>query len=328
MVFVWIFLVLLGLYVIASAVFAVLGIRYGFLRTLHTEYFSNTGTSARHPFRERIERDALAVSDLLHEDRYLTSFDGLRLHAALFRTAYAKGLIVCVHGFHSRADKDFAPLVPFYLEQGYHVLLVDQRAHMESEGWYAAYGVLERNDLRDWIADCAAQFGSTFPIWLHGESMGAATCMSVADLPLMGNVRGIIEDSGFDTPSNEVRYTFCKNFRFPPYPGVWFVALFCRLRLRMPLYGVSAKRALQRTRIPCLFIHGDADDIVPLFSGVSAYAACASDKELWVVPKTGHCAAYYTAEAEYRSRLLAFLNRTRPAGSALSTERKPTLPTS
>ncbi len=300
------------LYLIVSIVFAGLGIHYGFVRSNDTAYFSENGTSARHPFRERIEKIAKSVCELPHEDRYLTSYDGLKLHASLYRVNRAKGLIICVHGFHSRAEKDFASLYYYYIQNGYHVLLVDQRSHMESEGKYAAYGAQERFDLRDWIADCVQLFGRDFPIWLHGQSMGAATCMMVSDMPLYANIRGIIDDSGFDSPISEMKYIYRSNFHFPVYPGVWFIALYCKLVIRMSPYKYSAVKSLQHTTIPCLFIHGDADDMVPLASGLKAYQACASEKELWILPGCGHCAAAWVAGEEYEKRLTDFLKKTAP----------------
>ena len=303
---------ILLLYILVSAVFAYFGICFGSIRTSDTSYFSENGASARHPFRDRIEPEARAIYKMPHEDRYLTSYDGLKLHAALYRAENAKGLVICVHGFHSRAEKDFSSLFSFYRQQHFHILLVDQRAHMESEGKYACYGAAERYDLRDWIADIAAVFGADFPIWLHGESMGAATCMMVSDLPMHGNVRGIIDDSGFDTPEHEMKYIYTTNFHFPAYPGIWFIALFFRLFGHASIYRTTAIRSLRRTTIPCLFIHGTEDDVVPLQYGLNAYHACASEKELWVVEDAGHCAAYWADEDGYQKRLSAFLGRTAP----------------
>lgn len=299
------------IYSLISAVFVASAVRHGVLRTAHTEYFSEHGTSARHPMRERIEQEATEIFHTPHEDRYLVSFDGLKLHASLYRADDAKGVVICVHGFHSRAEKDFSSLYSYYQKQRhFHVLLIDQRSHMMSEGRYACYGAAEKYDLRDWICDQANLFGQDFPIWLHGESMGASTCMMVSDLAFTGNVRGIISDSGFDTAINQIKYIFQKHFHIPFYPAVFFIRAFFAMFARVSLSEGDAIKALHHTTIPCLFIHGTSDDVVPCEMVLRVYEACSSQKTLWVVPGGGHCAAYWQKEQDYCEKLDQFIQET------------------
>ena len=122
---------------------------------------------------------------------YINSFDGLRLYGALLENqGFENKIVICVHGFTGSGKKDFACLARTYYENGYNVLLIDNRAHGNSEGKYVGFGVLDRIDVRNWVKYVINRFGSGVQIFLHGISMGgAAVLMSSSIVPK--NVRGI-----------------------------------------------------------------------------------------------------------------------------------------
>ena len=63
------------------------------------------------------------------QDVYITSRDGLRLHAYLFEQenpAAARGTIVLVHGWRSHPELDFSASRSSYLEKGLNVLAIHQ----------------------------------------------------------------------------------------------------------------------------------------------------------------------------------------------------------
>ena len=57
--------------------------------------------------------------------------------------------------------------------------------------------------------------------------------------------------------------------------------------------------------IPLLFIHGDADTIVPLHHSQRLYELAGFPKDLWVVPGAGHIQAM--KDKEVRRRLKQYL---------------------
>lgn len=97
---------------------------------------------------------------------YIKSFDGLRLYGALLENEkFSDKIIICVHGFTGSGKKDFASLARTYYLNGYNVLLVDNRAHGQSEGKYVGFGVLDRLDLRNWVKYTVNRFGSNIKIF-------------------------------------------------------------------------------------------------------------------------------------------------------------------
>ena len=72
-----------------------------------------------------------------HEEIYLESFDGLRLHATWFpageETEITKA-VICFHGYSSCGMNDYVGLSDYYLRKGYSMQIVDERAHGKSQG--------------------------------------------------------------------------------------------------------------------------------------------------------------------------------------------------
>ena len=72
------------------------------------------------------------------------------------------------------------------------------------------------------------------------------------------------------------------------------------------LQGPDCRTALAATRLPVLFIHGDADDFVPCEMGRENYAACAGKKQLLIVPGAPHAMAYYFDTPAYTKAVTDF----------------------
>ena len=100
-------------------------------------------------------------------DVYLTSADGLRLHARWIPHAHAQGTMILFHGWRSSIVGDFSPSLPEYYARGYNLLLVDQRANNGSQGKYITLGIRESRDVPDWVALHNQTFGP-YPVILGG----------------------------------------------------------------------------------------------------------------------------------------------------------------
>ncbi|WP_255448686.1 alpha/beta hydrolase [Selenomonas ruminis] len=67
-------------------------------------------------------------------------------------------------------------------------------------------------------------------------------------------------------------------------------------------------RSVPNTEVPMLFIHGDADKLVPCEMMEKLYAASSAPaKDKLIVAGAGHADAKKTAPLEYYQRVFAFL---------------------
>ena len=244
----------------------------------------------------------------------ITSDDGIPLVAYYLPHEATKGIVLMLHGFHSSPLRDFASIARFYYDSGYSICLPYQRAHGESGGTYLSYGVKERGDVRRWVDELNERYGMDCDIWVHGVSMGCAAAVMASgsydgDGGYPFNVRGIIADCGFTSPS-EIIWQELKRRRIvlPALLvrlGDWYARRFAGFSLA----DYSTITALRTNETPLLFIHGTADRLVPVEMTLANYEVCHAPKELLLVEGATHAMSFYTDEERYRGAVLAFMER-------------------
>lgn len=238
---------------------------------------------------------------------YIKSFDGLRLYGALLEN-YSDKIVICVHGFTGSGKKDFASLAQAYYKNGYNVLLVDNRAHGQSEGKYVGFGVLDRLDLRNWVKYVINRFGSNVQIFLHGISMGAATVLMASSI-MPKNVRGIIADCGFTSVYEIFEYVLKRDYHLPKFPIIYLTNIMSKIRAGYGYKDVNTTAEIARSDIPILFIHGENDEFVPLWMTMKNYSHCKAYKELFIVRESEHAESHYIDKKGYERRILRFIEK-------------------
>ena len=103
------------------------------------------------PYREAMTQMVRTVLALPYEDVWIRSDDGLRLHGKYYAGRPGAPVQIMMHGYKSSTERDFCGGAQIAVQGGYHVLLVDQRAHGKSEGRCLTFGIQERYDCRAWV---------------------------------------------------------------------------------------------------------------------------------------------------------------------------------
>ena len=101
--------------------------------------------------------------------------------------------VICVHGYTSHAEREWAFPGLFYHSLGYNVLIPYQRAHGLSEGKYISFGALESRDMLCWL-DSVDEMTPDGQVIFHGLSMGGGIVLDLSDKP-MKNVKCMICDA-------------------------------------------------------------------------------------------------------------------------------------
>ena len=240
-------------------------------------------------------------------DVYIKSIDGLRLHALWVPVENSRGTILFAHGYRSCKFVDFSLAFDMYHKLGMNILVVDQRAHGESEGKIITFGVKESRDIQSWIAFHNQNFGM-HPIILSGLSMGASTMLYLADKDLPGNVRGIIADCGFTSPKEILARVFHSVTHLPAAPTLCVVELFARLFGGFGLTQEDTRKSLKNSKVPVFMVHGTADDFVPCEMTKAGYDVCTGPKELLLAEGAGHGTSFLVERDNYVNAVRAFLD--------------------
>ena len=241
-----------------------------------------------------------------HEDVQLMSQDGLKLHATYFPGQEGKKAVICFHGYTSRGMDDYVGLSDYYLKRGYRMLLVDERAHGDSEGEYIGFGCLDRFDGLKWIRWMTDKIGEDAEILLHGTSMGGATVLMMTGLKLPEQVKGVVSDCAFTSPKEVFTHVLHSMYHLPAFP---LIPLADRINRKKAGYGLddcNAAREVRKAAVPVLMIHGDKDIFVPCWMCDVIYDNYAGPKTKLIVPGAGHAESYYKDTAAYERALDTF----------------------
>ena len=238
-----------------------------------------------------------------HEDVWVTSDDGLKLHGTFFENRDNKQVVICCHGYTSEGMKDYIALSDYYLKHNFAMLLVDLRAHGQSEGKYIGFGCTDRMDVLKWIEWVQKECGEDAKILLHGTSMGAATVLMASGLLLPGQVKGIVADCGFTSPKEVFTHVLHSMYHLPAFP---IIQIADRMNRKLAGYGMdecNAAREVKKSKTPTLFIHGDKDTFVPYRMCEKLYRSCAANRWMLTVKGAAHAESYYKETENYEKAL-------------------------
>lgn len=261
------------------------------------------------PFAEKIKEGREWIENAAGEKVEIKSYDGLILRGKFIFNADSKKTIILFHGYHSRGVNDFGCVADFYYGLGYNMLIVDQRAHGESEGKYITFGVKERYDCRSWIEYVNSRIGDDGDVFIDGISMGGATVLMACGLELPKNVRGVISDCPFTSPYDIFCHILSRDYHLPPFPLIYTTDLMARLVAGFSFREASTVDAMKNNKLPIIFVHGEADDFVPTYMSHKTYEACRSEKYIMTVPGADHGMSYLMDMENCQAKLKAFLEK-------------------
>jgi len=268
-----------------------------------------------HPVRRPLTPDLIREADASfahagahREDFDVHASDGVLLRGWKVRAAQPNGSWVLA--FHGVADNRVGILSQseLLLREGYDIVMMDSRAHGESEGPIATYGWLERNDTRA-ILDSLVSTEHPLHIYALGESMGAGIALqSAAADP---RIEAVVAEASFAS-LREASYDYAGLQQYPLLgktvfaPGAWMMLYRGQSLAGFPAAQVSPAQAVASRAFPVLLICDTADTTLPCRHSRQIYAAARGPKSLWVVPGAFHTGAYGYQPDEFQRRVLSF----------------------
>jgi uncharacterized protein len=270
-----------------------------------------------HPYRRLLpataEMDMREIADQLQSELHdvaITTSDHVQLLAWYIRPLQDNGNTVML--LHGLGDNRLGTVgyAEILLAHGYSVLMPDARAHGISGGDLATYGVVERDDIRQWFKwlEKADHPNCIFGL---GESMGAAHLLqALGEEP---NFCAVVAESSF-SDFREIAYDrMGQQFHAGPWVGrtllrpvVEFALMMVRVRYHLDLVQASPADVVATTHVPVLLIHGQVDGNIPVRH--SRLIQSRNLKvQLWEAPAADHCGAISAARAEFERRVVGWL---------------------
>lgn len=261
----------------------------------NTQYF---------PYADKLRTDILYAKGLPCELIRLKAQDGVALTGRYYANGSNK-VIVFVHGYQSNAFNNFSTALKDFLEKGYGVLLIDQRAHGESGGKFTTFGNREKEDLLLWI-DYLDKRAEIKKIAVYGISMGATTVGFASEHIKTEKVKALIMEAGFTCVYEHIVRSV--KLLFMKQAALNYIYLTAKIFLKVDIKN-SNESALKNNKIPVLFLHGDTDKEVDIEFTQTAYAVCGAEKKAVTVKGAGHTLCYLAGGEFIRNEIDEFLDK-------------------
>lgn len=264
----------------------------------------------RYKFEDKYEEGKAWCREQDMSDCYIRSEDGLLLHGLYFPAENPKRYVILSHGYKGSGFGDFANTARFLHENNCNLLFIEQRCCGESEGEYITFGAKEQYDVKKWTYYIAERNRENLPIYLFGESMGAAAVLMASGHKLPEEVKGLIADCGFSSMKSQMK-DMADNWFHLKWIGLLLlrVDLNCRFLGGFRMEDASTKKAMETNKIPVLFFHGSNDTYVDPKNSKYNYSICKAPKELVLIPEARHLCSAYEDEDLYREKLLEFFGK-------------------
>lgn len=237
----------------------------------------------------------------------ITASDGSPLKGWYLRPdVFSGSSVILLHGMADNREGVMGYALMF-LHHGYAVLMPDSRAHGDSGGTIATYGVVERDDIHRWGNWLRSQTPNCE--YLFGESMGAAIAIQAS--PKAPDLCAIAAEDPFES-FREIAYDRIAQFtniresfaRVVGWPAVEAGLLYGELRFGVNLSQANPLQAIENSRVPTLLITGTADTNIPMRHAIALHDAAPNQTELWVVDGAEHTGAMQTRPHEFEQRII------------------------
>ena len=222
---------------------------------------------------------------LVHEDVFLTTPDGTRLHGWYLPREGSQRALLFMHGNGGNISHRGDSLAIFH-RLGFNVFIFDYRGYGRSEGVPDERGLYE-DAATAWQYLVEQRGFAKDDIVLFGRSLGATIA---AKLAAEVGPAGLIMESSFSSARGFAR-----------------AMLPLLSRIVVMRYRFDAAASLRRVTCPVLVAHSPDDDIIPFQLGQSVYAA-ANQPKTFLIMQGDHNSGFLQSQPGYEQGLREFIS--------------------
>ncbi len=220
---------------------------------------------------------------------------------------YENKTIILVH-WHEGNHAAMYPIAEIFLEQGWNVVIHDQRAHGKNTATTVTFGYLESLDLEQ-VVDFVKGKAKQQIIGALGQSMGASTVAYYSGSEHANKYLDFaIIDSPFSGMYHEIKWQIM-NAKIP-LPSKALTSLgsfFCKLIYGYSFSDVDIVEQARTNRIPTLLMHSKSDQKCPYYMSEEIFKAIPHEsKKLITYENSYHLFAFWEEQDRYTTEVFAF----------------------
>ena len=216
--------------------------------------------------------------------------------------------VILIHGLYQNRSMSII-YTDTYARLGFNVLLIDLRSHGESGG-IITWGQTEIKDIDLWC-DYLRHSQNQKSIGIHGVSLGGAFALLHSGLSAH-SADFYVEDRSY-SDLKSLYYNHLHNMIQLPTNSkmldvLWAYSQICMYwHTRATLDDLSPRQAVEKATSPILFLHGDADTLIPPAALYDLYNNCQAPKQIHIFKNSIHAQEIVDYPEEYNQTIRNFL---------------------
>lgn len=234
--------------------------------------------------------------------------DGLNLYGEYYNLSDSKKCVLILPGRCESLLYSYY-FAPPYHKAGFNVLVIDQRAHGNSDGIYNTIGVKESGDCLEWVKLLETEFGIE-EIYFHTICVGTATgllAMTSENCP--DSVKGLVTEGCFTSFAETFR-THMIQLNRPVFPVKNLAMRQIKKHTGTDVYKTAPINVIKNVKQRVLFLYGEQDVFSLPEKSKELFAACGShDKEIVWFDKGGHSHLRINNTEKYDQAVIDFLSQ-------------------
>ncbi len=244
------------------------------------------------PFDE-IKKEALEIA----------SYDNYLLHGLYLKNDSDKFVII-THGWMDNMYISIKYAMLYY-RLGFQVIFYDLRHHGSNKRCHVTMGIRESKDLQAIIHYTRNRFGENIFLGIHGESLGAATC--ILTLREEQNLHFCVADCGYSDLGKLITTAVKTLFHLPVF-FIYPANLWCMILYHFSFFSIKPIDVLKENEVPVLFVHGTADRLIPYSMSQEMYDTDKGFKKLVLFEGAEHARSVFSNPKQYLKTLEEFLS--------------------
>lgn len=236
----------------------------------------------------------------------INSKDNLKLKGVYYPNPNESDVtVICVHGYTSHAEREWAYPGLFYLSLGYNVLIPYQRAHGMSEGKYITFGALESVDMVEWV-NKVNEMKPNGKIIIHGLSMGGGIVLDLSNIQ-MENVKCLISDAPSVSIEGAFKDISKQVFKSNSEKIAAYVTERFEKEFECNVKDFEAVNRVSDSKYPILLSAGSEENLEELFETIKE--ANPQETEIIILPGCNHGNGMYKQTEIYQGKIKEFVEK-------------------
>lgn len=264
-------------------------------------YFEDTGFNLiefNNNWQDKIDEYEI-VSDLGHTIPvyYITQND-----------KYNNKTVVLVH-WHESNHIAMYPIAELFLENGWNVVLYDERAHGKNTAKTVTFGYLESLDLAQ-VIDFTKEKNSNSAVGVLGQSMGASTiAYYLGSNDAKENLSFAIIDCPYSGMYDEVLWELSGGKETVIANGLTTLgSVFCKALYGYSFYDVNIVEKVKESNTPTILMHSKADKKCPYYMSEEIFEAIPHEKKAFITfESSDHLFSFWDEQERYSEEIFSFI---------------------